>query len=231
MAGDRRRTLLIAGAVVAAVGAVAATVAVNYGREKRAAAELLLRDASTATRDDRLLAVARTDARLPPVTVQLPDGKPLRLADLQGRVVFLNFWATWCPPCVEEMPSMLELGRAIEDAYPDRFQMVAVSVDDGWPQVQQFFQGKLPDHVTFALDTEQVATRVAYCAGRGECSETIKFPETYILDPNGNVVAYMVGPRDWSGPAARRVIERIVRGIDPTGSRAATLRPSTALPR
>jgi thiol-disulfide isomerase/thioredoxin len=142
----------------------------------------------------------------------LADGTPLTLAELGGQVLFVNFWATWCAPCVEEMPSMLALARELGGKYPNRFRMVAVSVDEGWDEVLKFFDGRLPPEALIARDSDLVATRAYYCAARGACPESFKFPETYIVDAKGKVVAYMVGPRDWSNPAARRVLERIIEG-------------------
>jgi thiol-disulfide isomerase/thioredoxin len=140
-----------------------------------------------------------------------PAGKPLNVADARGQVLFVNFWATWCPPCREEMPSMLQLGRELAATYPGKFRMVAVSVDETWPEVQKFFGGQLPQGVDWVLDPEQRATKDYYCAARGGCPDSYKFPETYVVDAAGRLVAFVVGPRDWSDPAARRFLERLIQ--------------------
>jgi thiol-disulfide isomerase/thioredoxin len=140
-----------------------------------------------------------------------PAGKPLTVADARGQVLFVNFWATWCPPCREEMPSMLQLGRELAARYPGKFRMVAVSVDETWPEVQKFFGGQLPQGVDWVLDPEQRATKDYYCAARGGCPDSYKFPETYVVDAAGRLVAFVVGPRDWSDPAARRFLERLIQ--------------------
>jgi thiol-disulfide isomerase/thioredoxin len=145
----------------------------------------------------------------PPVLGQTPDGKPFSLADAKGQVVFVNFWATWCPPCREEMPSMLQLGRELSARHPGKFKMVAVSVDDGWPEVRQFFAGRMPGGVDVLLDQDQAATKEYYCVARGGCPDSFKFPETYIVDASGKLVSYVIGPRDWSDPAALRYFERL----------------------
>jgi thiol-disulfide isomerase/thioredoxin len=147
----------------------------------------------------------------PQVLGQLPDGRPFTLADAKGQVVFVNFWATWCPPCREEMPSMLQLGRELSARYPGRFKMVAVSVDDGWPDVNRFFGGRMPGGVSVVLDLDQAATQQYYCLARGACPDSFKFPETYIVDASGNLVSYVIGPRDWSDPAALKYFERLFR--------------------
>jgi thiol-disulfide isomerase/thioredoxin len=137
-------------------------------------------------------------------------GKPFTVADARGQVVFVNFWATWCPPCRDEMPSMLQLGRELTARHPGKFRMVAVSVDDGWPEVLKFFDGKLPDGVEMLRDPDQAVTKAYYCSARGGCPESFKFPETYVVDPAGKLVSFVVGPRDWNDPAARAFLERLI---------------------
>jgi thiol-disulfide isomerase/thioredoxin len=144
----------------------------------------------------------------PPILGRTQEGKPFTLADAKGQVVFVNFWATWCPPCREEMPSMLQLGRELAARHPGKFRMVAVSVDDGWPDILRFFSGRLPGGVDVILDQDQAVTKEYYCLARGACPDSFKFPETYIVDPSGKLVSYVVGPRDWSDPAALRYFER-----------------------
>ncbi len=149
-------------------------------------------------------------APAPDFRLETPDGKPFSLADLKGQVVFVNFWATWCPPCRDEMPSMVELGRELERQYPGKFKMVAVSVDEGWDPIRQFFGGSAPAGIVVGLDRDQLATRAYYCVARGGCPDSYKFPESYIVDKEGRLVAYVVGPRDWSEPAARRFLRRLI---------------------
>ena len=146
----------------------------------------------------------------PDFALEARDGGRLSLSSLKGRVVFVNFWATWCPPCRDEMPSMLRLGRELSRRYPGRFTMLAVSVDEGWEPIAQFFGGALPPDLTVALDRDQSATQAWYCAARGGCPRDFKFPETYLVDRSGRLVAFVVGPRDWSEPAARRFLERLL---------------------
>jgi thiol-disulfide isomerase/thioredoxin len=158
----------------------------------------------------------RADVPAPPFELVDLDGKPVRLADLRGQVVFVNFWATWCPPCRDEMPGMVALGKELAARYPGRFRMLAISVDDGPNPVHEFFAappygGVATTGLTVALDTDQAVAKAYYCKGRGECRE-LKFPETYIVDPAGRLIAYVVGPRDWSTPAAREFMERILGG-------------------
>jgi thiol-disulfide isomerase/thioredoxin len=146
----------------------------------------------------------------PAVLGTTAGGKPFTLAEARGQVVFVNFWATWCPPCRDEMPSMLQLGRDLAARHPGKFRMVAVTVDDGWPEVLKFFNGQLPSGIDVVHDPEQKATRDYYCLARGACPESFKFPETYVVDASGKLVAYVIGPRDWNDPAARAFLERLI---------------------
>jgi thiol-disulfide isomerase/thioredoxin len=149
-------------------------------------------------------------APAPAVLGWTPEGKPFTLAEARGQVVFVNFWATWCPPCREEMPSMLQLGRDLAERHPGKFRMVAVTVDDGWPEVVKFFDGRLPGGIDVIRDPDQKVTREYYCLARGGCPDSFKFPETYIIDASGKLVSYVIGPRDWNDPAARSFLERLI---------------------
>jgi thiol-disulfide isomerase/thioredoxin len=152
----------------------------------------------------------------PAVELATMDGGRVSLASLRGRVVFVNFWATWCPPCRAEMPSMMALARELSAKYPGKFEMVAVSVDEGWPAVHKFFEEKpylgSAAPLTVCLDgADQRATTAFYCAARGGCPAEYKFPESYVVDRSGKLVAYVVGPRDWSDPRARAYFEQLLQ--------------------
>jgi thiol-disulfide isomerase/thioredoxin len=157
--------------------------------------------------------VDRADAPAPPFDVVALDGARVSLAALRGQVVFVNFWATWCPPCRDEMPSMVRLGQELTAKYPGRFRMIAMSVDEGLAPVSEFFGAPPfsgpPKGLTIGWDADQSVTRAYYCTARGFCPD-LKFPETYIVDRGGRLVAYIVGPRDWNHPAARAFLEGLL---------------------
>jgi thiol-disulfide isomerase/thioredoxin len=155
-----------------------------------------------------------SDVPAPELKVEGEDGKPLSLAKLRGKVVFVNFWATWCPPCIEEMPTMLQLGRDLAAKHPGRFAMVAVSGDDAWAPVKEYFTknfGGVPKELTVVRDPDTGAAKAYYCAARGYCPD-IKFPETYIVDRSGKIAGIAVGPRNWADPQARAWLETLIRG-------------------
>ncbi len=159
--------------------------------------------------------IDRANVPAPAIELVAIDGSRFSLASARGQVVFVNFWATWCPPCREEMPSMVQLGQELMARYPGRFRMVAVSVDEELDPVKAYFSappfsGAPPRGLTVALDAEQTVTRAYYCTARGGVCPDIKFPETYIVDKAGRLVAYVVGPRDWTHPAARVFLEHLI---------------------
>jgi thiol-disulfide isomerase/thioredoxin len=198
MSGKRKALWALGALVVAAgLGLAAWNALVEGPRKLQRAAE-------------QDFGIDRSDAPAPDFRHQTADGGTFQLAQHKGEVVFVNFWATWCPPCRAELPSMLRLGQELQARHPGKFRMVAVSVDDGWAEVGQFFGGPPPPGLTVTLDTDQLTTRAYYCVARGGCPDSFKFPETYLVDRKGQLVAYVVGPRDWSSPVVKRFLEQLI---------------------
>jgi peroxiredoxin len=114
------------------------------------------------------------------------------LSDMQGKIVILNFWATWCSPCIEEMPSLEKLYHKFED---DDFEIVAVALDkEGAPVVRQFAQRY---KLSFALVVDPHAeTQDTY--------HLMGVPETYVLDKDGVILERILGPKDWNSPETVR---------------------------
>ena len=123
----------------------------------------------------------------------------LALEGLRGRVVLVNFWATWCKPCEDEMPSMQRLYKALEG---ERFELVAISVDDGSAELKAF-QERLGLTFPILLDPDRKAARVY---------QSNKYPETYLIDAEGVRVARYVGPREWDAPEYEARIRRLLAG-------------------
>ncbi len=129
----------------------------------------------------------------------LGGDRPLSLAALRGKVVLLNFWATWCKPCEDEMPAMERLYRALA---PEGLALLAVSVDEE-ADVVAAFQQRLDLSFPILLDPER---RVA------DDYQSYKFPETWLIDPEGVLVARFIGPRDWDAPAYADRVRALLRG-------------------
>jgi thiol-disulfide isomerase/thioredoxin len=120
-------------------------------------------------------------------------GGEVDLSALRGKLVLVNFWATWCPPCREEMPSLSRLAQRYD---PGSFEVVTVSVDDGWAPVEKFLAKNAPFRV--ALDQ---GARISRAYG------TTKFPESYLVDREGKVRLKFVGPRDWGDADVAKLLQ------------------------
>jgi peroxiredoxin len=131
--------------------------------------------------------VWRPDTAAPNFTLRDLQGRDVSLEDLKGQVVFLNFWATWCPPCRNEMPSMEKLYRRMEGR---NFAMLAVDLQESEEQVRRF------------VDTAGYSFPVLLdSSGRtGAAYQVSGIPTTYIIDKQGNVLARVVGGREWHTP-------------------------------
>jgi peroxiredoxin len=131
----------------------------------------------------------------------LPDleGRPVRLREFRGKLVFVNFWATWCPPCRLEMPSMARLYQTFKQT---AFAMLAVSIDRQGVQAVKPFMEELQLTFPALLDSK---TEVARQYGlRG-------LPMTYLIDRNGWLIGAAVGGRDWSSTEAKALIAGLLR--------------------
>ena len=133
------------------------------------------------------------------------SGRTIRLANLRGRVVFLNVWTTWCEPCREEMPAMQVLYARLRG--PD-FEMLAVSADqEGRDVVERFVRD-------FALTFPVLPDPDLQIAGRYGVTG---YPETFIIDRNGRVVAHQIGPHRWDAPQSVAAFRRLIERGDWTG--------------
>lgn len=125
-------------------------------------------------------------APAPDFTVQDTDRK-VTLSELRGKVVVLNFWATWCPPCIEEMPSLLQMHRTMRGK---GVVVLGVSIDDDDSAYHKFLKDRGVDFLT-VRDAEKKSNNLY---------GTFKFPETYIIDRNGIMRRKFIGPVEWNQP-------------------------------
>jgi peroxiredoxin len=125
----------------------------------------------------------------------ITDGsQTLRLADYRGRVVLLNFWATWCPPCVEEMPSLLKLHHDMPNLV-----ILAVSIDDDADAYRRFLTTHHVDLITIR-DPSESAPKLFH---------TDMWPETYLIDRKGIIRSKFIGAQDWSDPEIRQLLKNL----------------------
>jgi peroxiredoxin len=133
----------------------------------------------------------------PALQLQDVDGKLHRLADYRGKVVLLNFWATWCAPCREEMPSMQSLRESLEGR---PFAVLAVNVGEGERAARDFGE-KMALRFPILLDRDMTATR-AWSAR--------VLPASYVIGPDGKVAYSYLGAIDWSSPQVKSALERLM---------------------
>ena len=132
-----------------------------------------------------------------PFALTALDGSPVQLADLKGKVVVINFWATWCGPCKEEMPA---LGRLRQQLDPDRFALLTITTDLQREGIAQFL-ANMKVQVPVLFDEDQDVSH-AYLVRA--------LPTTVFIDPQGTLIGRAVGPRDWDAPHAVRAVQSLM---------------------
>jgi peroxiredoxin len=130
-------------------------------------------------------------SEVPPFRLPSLAGGSFELASQRGKVVVLNFWATWCPPCVSEMPSLERLHRALGS---EGLSVVTVSTDEDAAELRRF----VAEHALTVPVLEDPGGRVA----AGEY-RTTGYPETFVLDRAGRLLQHVVGPAEWDSAEKR----------------------------
>jgi cytochrome c biogenesis protein CcmG, thiol:disulfide interchange protein DsbE len=125
------------------------------------------------------------------------DGKQIHLSDLRGKVVVLNFWATWCPPCVEETPSLIQLETRIA---PQGGMVLGVSVDEDADAYQNFLQQYHINFPTYRDPTKKIAVEYG----------TTMYPDSYVIDRQGRIARKFVGPQDWTQGDVSSYVDSVV---------------------
>ncbi len=127
------------------------------------------------------------------------DGTPASLADYRGRAVLLNFWATWCAPCIREMPSLDRLQQTLG---PEGLVVLALSTDrGGGDKVRPFIARLGLENMTIGLDPRGRAAQSFVVPG---------LPTTYLIDPEGRMVGAMAGPAEWDERDALALIRSVL---------------------
>jgi peroxiredoxin len=124
----------------------------------------------------------------PDFTLADVSGIKICLSDLKGEVVLVNFWATWCPPCREEIPSMVALNRLMAGK---PFRMLAISLDQGGKDAVNDFFRRSGLTLPVLLDSDGKVGKLYGITG---------VPETFVIDRKGVIIKKVIGPLDWSAP-------------------------------
>ena len=139
----------------------------------------------------------------PPVDFSLPDvnGQQVTLSDFKGKIVFLNFWTTWCPECRIEMPSMEKLHRKLKGK---DFEMIAVNLQEPALRVKDFLK-KYPLTFTILLDSKgKIGPQFGIRA----------VPTTFILDKNGGIIGRALGSRPWDSKESMALFEHLINRVE-----------------
>ena len=138
-----------------------------------------------------------TGGATPPLALKDLGGKALSLADLKGKVVLVNFWATWCAPCIHEMPSMQGLRDKIG---PAAFEVLAVNYQEGTPRINDFLK-KRPLKLTIIRDAD----------GKAKTAWGVKvFPTSFIVDAEGRIRYSVLGDVDWTSAKVEGQIRELL---------------------
>ena len=128
------------------------------------------------------------------ITLKDSDGRQVSLSDFRGKIVFINFWTTWCLACVIEMPSMEKLHQKFKDK---DFVMLAINLQESASKIKQFYKEYKLTFTTLLDTTGDVGT------GFGIRS----IPTTFILDKKGIMIGKVLGPREWEGKKSIALFE------------------------
>lgn len=132
----------------------------------------------------------------PTISARRSDGSALAITWPAPRARIVHFWATWCPPCVRELPSLLAFARDMRER---GIEVVAIAVEDDWKDIGAFFGGAIPPEVI--VETDGAAHKRFGVA---------TLPDSYLVARDGTLVERYHGARDWTSAAAR---ERVLAGV------------------
>ena len=146
-----------------------------------------------------------TDINVPAPDFTIKDSdRSVTLSQLRGKIVVLNFWATWCPPCVDEMPSLEQLQKKLQGT---DITILAVSVDDDADDYHKFLKQHAIDLLTVRESGQKTDTGVI--APVSSRYGTYKVPETYIIDRKGVIRRKFIGEVNWGQPEIVEYLSRL----------------------
>jgi thiol-disulfide isomerase/thioredoxin len=144
------------------------------------------------------MGVLQIPAATEPIEIRLkdPTGRPISLSEFRGKIVFINFWTTWCLACVIEMPSMEKLHQKFKNK---DFVMVAINLQESASKINQFFKEYKLTFMALLDTTGDVGSGLGIRA----------IPTTFILDKNGRMIGKALGPREWESKDSIALFEHL----------------------
>ncbi|MFN3075650.1 MAG: TlpA family protein disulfide reductase [Alphaproteobacteria bacterium] len=134
------------------------------------------------------LTLLKTPTPAPAVAFTDGSGREVHLSDWRGRLLVVNLWATWCTPCVREMPSLNRLAETLDR---EKFAVIAISEDKNTETARQFLEKNGLDHLAPYFDPGLTLSRALNVNG---------LPSTLLIDPEGQVFARVIGMTEWDSP-------------------------------
>jgi thiol-disulfide isomerase/thioredoxin len=138
---------------------------------------------------------------VPEITFQDAKDQPRSLKEWSGKLIVLNFWATWCAPCIKEMPSLDRLGASVD---PNKVVVLCISQDRaGREKAQEFYDKIGMKHLPLLIDKTSKSSRAFNARG---------LPATILISPEGRELGRLSGPAEWDQAPARALIEHYLAG-------------------
>ena len=137
-------------------------------------------------------------SKAPDFSLKAVDGKTYRLSAYRGKAVLLNFWATWCPACREEMPSLVAMSRK----FKGKLQVLSVSIDSSEAPLKEYLEKHPLPFPVLSDPNREVAFDLYAVFG---------LPATFLIDKNGNLVNRIYGAQEWTSPAMVNKIEELTK--------------------
>lgn len=146
----------------------------------------------------RALAPEARDLEMPAATLQDLSGKQMQLSDFAGKFVVVNFWASWCEPCITEWPELDQLAQRFADR--DDVEVLAISVEEDFDAMRSFVKG---------MSLEGTPVRVLWDPKQRVHTSfgSSKLPDTYFIDRSGRVTHAFINVREWGTPGAAACVE------------------------
>ncbi len=193
------RTVVMVGAAVLVTGAIAALF---VWMTPRAAAREVRAACTGLASDPTNPVLGRLPVAAPELTAPDYTGRMVKLSELRGKVVVLNFWGSWCSVCKSEKPSLSAMTR---DLAQDGFEVVTVASDVNWDAIKRVLPNGAPYQVLLDQTAEDGEVgNIAHSWG------VKAVPETFIIDKKGQVRMYLVNKRDWRGDIAHTCIQSLI---------------------
>ena len=155
-----------------------------------------IRDAGS--KKDRYLKVFKGNPQPPPLSLPNLSGRKLNLKNLSQQVVLVNFWASWCPPCVEEMPSMQRLSEKLPE---DAFLILGVNIAESKTVVEKFLSEKIKIDFPILLDSDGEVMRQW---------NVMAFPTSFVIDKRGKIRYALFGSIEWDTPEIIKTLEKLL---------------------